>query len=263
MKTVKLALMTILVAATFAGQANAYSVTIDDSYIGTGTTGNYPYYETKDIIGSATIFDVQKMVVTFDSSNRLSTVDIHTSYVKPLLDVGASGTKLGDLFVSTNGYGTTDMLNDSMTTGEQWEYALVLNHHDFGSSLPVSRTIGLYGVAADRSNIVQSSAPGYIFRENQETGIDTSKGYYLGDIGTWNIDTTASGEYGTLSFELTNTALVDNYLGSAPFGFHWNMTCGNDTIEGGAAAPVPEPSTFILLGAGLLWAGLYRRKAKN
>lgn len=257
MKNLKLACMAILASATFAAQADAYSVTIADSYRGSNKA---------DVIGASTIFDVKQMMINF-SGSRLSSVDISTSYVKPLTDVGTYGTKLGDLFVSTNGYGTTDMALDAMFTGEQWEYALVLSRHDFTGSFPGEhdRTISLYRVAGDRSNIVKSYAPnGYIFRENQETLIDTSKpDYLLGTVGTWDIDNTQTGGYGVLSFELTNTALVDRYLGSGDFGFHWNMTCGNDTIEGGAAAPVPEPSTFVLLGAGLLGAGLYRRSRKN
>ncbi len=255
MNKVKLACMAVLASATFAAQAGAYSVTIADSYRGSNRA---------DVVGDSRIFDVSQMVVSF-SGSRLSSVNISTSYVKPLTDVGASGTMLGDLFISTNGYSTPDMLKDDMTTGEQWEYALVLSQHDFDKYLPDSRIISLYRVAGDRSNIIKSTAPsGYTYRENQETLIDTSKpDYLLGAVGTWNIDNPQMGDYGILSFQLTNTALVDKYLGSGDFGFHWNMTCGNDTIEGGASAPVPEPSTFVLLGAGLLGAGLYRRSRKS
>ena len=41
---------------------------------------------------------------------------------------------------------------------------------------------------------------------------------------------------------------------------HWTMSCGNDAIDGSAPAPVPEPSTSVLLGigSGLLW--LSRRR---
>ncbi|MRR55635.1 MAG: PEP-CTERM sorting domain-containing protein [Deltaproteobacteria bacterium] len=38
------------------------------------------------------------------------------------------------------------------------------------------------------------------------------------------------------------------------------MTCGNDTIEGGASAPVPEPGTLLLLGGGLLGLAFYTKR---
>jgi hypothetical protein len=44
--------------------------------------------------------------------------------------------------------------------------------------------------------------------------------------------------------------------------FHNTMECGNDNLIG-QVAPVPEPSTFVLLGAGLLAAGLYRRNKQK
>ena len=45
------------------------------------------------------------------------------------------------------------------------------------------------------------------------------------------------------------------------FGFHYTMTCGNDVIEGAASAPMPEPGTVFLLGAGLIaMAGFGRKK---
>jgi hypothetical protein len=93
----------------------------------------------------------------------------------------------------------------------------------------------------------------YIYRENQETHINTNLSQYsLGNIGTWGIDSTS----GIITFNIND----NDYLNGSDFGFHWNMTCGNDTIEGGASAPVPEPSTLLLLGGGLLGLAFYGRK---
>ncbi len=45
----------------------------------------------------------------------------------------------------------------------------------------------------------------------------------------------------------------------------WTMSCGNDTIQGSFqdVAPVPEPTTMLLLGAGLLGIGGMRRKKEE
>lgn len=45
-------------------------------------------------------------------------------------------------------------------------------------------------------------------------------------------------------------------------GIHWTMQCGNDVIDvrdDTPFAPVPEPSTFALLGMGMLGAALRRK----
>jgi hypothetical protein len=53
-------------------------------------------------------------------------------------------------------------------------------------------------------------------------------------------------------------------LGFLPSGInyatvHFTMKCGNDNLMG-QFQPVPEPSTFLLLGAGLLGMMIYRRR---
>jgi PEP-CTERM motif len=54
-------------------------------------------------------------------------------------------------------------------------------------------------------------------------------------------------------------ALAD--LGSfTDLGLSWNMTCGNDTIQGDYS--VPEPGTIGLLSLGLLGVGFASRRRK-
>ncbi|MGA7827251.1 MAG: PEP-CTERM sorting domain-containing protein [Geobacteraceae bacterium] len=233
----------------FAGALAAHAYTIDDTYIGANPSGFYPQWETADVIGPASVFQIHGMDISI-TGNQLSSVKIYTEYVKPLSDIGASGTQLGDLFISTNGYTSGASTSDTWQTGEKWEYALVFDNHLPTSS---SGTINLYkvayGVSGGQGNILLTNnfkQPDWaVYRECQETRINTQlTDYYLGNIGTWGIDSTN----GILSFDITG----NGWLKATDFGFHWNMTCGNDTIEGGASAPVPEPSTLLLLGSGLL-----------
>jgi PEP-CTERM motif len=62
---------------------------------------------------------------------------------------------------------------------------------------------------------------------------------------------------GSPQFEIEwmDVAKVEN------LGFHWTMTCSNDVIEG-AADPVPEPATMLMLGTGLVGLAGFGRKQK-
>jgi hypothetical protein len=255
----KLALITVIAVITvaaFIGQAQAY--TINDNYIGANPTGNYPQWETADVIGEANIFQISGMNVGFQGT-KLSTVQIYTNYVKPISNIGAFGTQLGDLFISTNGYTSGDSKTDTWNTGEKWEYALVFDNHDpnsYNGNLALYKVnYGVNGNIRLTNEFKQSNWA--VFREQQETRINTNfSSAFLGQIGSWDIDSVN----GIITFNIND----NDYLTGTDFGFHWNMTCGNDTIEGGVSAPpVPEPSTFVLLGAGLLGAGLIRRKMRK
>lgn len=77
----------------------------------------------------------------------------------------------------------------------------------------------------------------------------------------WNNSTYNDAHY-AVSFDLSSI-FADGNLYGKDFYTHFTMGCGNDNLIGHGTAPVPEPSTFLLLGAGLLGAGMYRRRNRK
>ena len=73
---------------------------------------------------------------------------------------------------------------------------------------------------------------------------------------------TMTDDYGNLSYYLEGHIGL-SALGlsdfNTPIASNFTMYCGNDS-GGTTAAPVPEPTTMILLGTGLLGIGIFSRK---
>ncbi|MBI5558620.1 MAG: PEP-CTERM sorting domain-containing protein [Deltaproteobacteria bacterium] len=68
-------------------------------------------------------------------------------------------------------------------------------------------------------------------------------------------DSTLDSYWRTFSFDITS---IGNFVA---LDAHWTMSCGNDAIDGHAAAPIPEPATMLLFGTGIAGlAGLQRRR---
>lgn len=233
----------ILAAGLGLATANAQAapIVIQDTYIGgTPTNANW---NGKDVIGKADLFDISRMEVSFLSANTLL-VDIYSRYLN---NIGAYGTQLGDLFLSTNGY---------QGDGEVWEYALKLDTY-LPNSGTFSGTLSLYNVL--EANIVPSTAlPGYIYRAGQEVQYNPAGQTALA-TGTWSLNN-IGGAIDTDDF-LRFTVTYD-FGNVSTYGLHWGMTCGNDVIEG--AAPVPEPPAMLLFGMGLIGLrGVLRRTLRN
>jgi hypothetical protein len=66
---------------------------------------------------------------------------------------------------------------------------------------------------------------------------------------------------GSSTYDFSSIGGLD--LGDKNIIVGWEMTCANDVIYEQVNNPAPEPSTFILLGAGLLGAVLARRKFRT
>lgn len=223
---------------------------IDDHFIGEGyqyveqhrpdLLSQEPAYQYADIISWQywDSFDIYGMDVSV--KDNLMTVNINTNYT-PGIVPGTDNitTTYGDLFISSNGWAP-----DS----EVWEYVFdvdtgnLYDIHDAQDQILLSNDV--YGEPFG----VQT------YRHGQEVVIDPRG---LTAIGSGSAQ--KSGDYYSLTFDISNLNLVAGMT----LGFHWTMGCANDVIEGAIQAGVPEPSTMLLLGSGILLIFCLTRNKKE
>jgi hypothetical protein len=230
---------------------------ISDNYIGADAHGR------GDVIGDKDIFEIFEAEV-YRSGNDLY-VNIITNFaghagVFDCFTPDGNGIGYGDLFLSTSWdpYGTApDYNDDDHSNGTLWTYGFSLDDRwdDNGGD---GWLYSLNGDSNDANALLSEDfLDGGIFRNGQEAAVDTLSGNaaYTGLEGTWGVD----GDENLVSFviDITGTGLET----SDQIAFHWGMTCMNDTIEG--SAPVPEPTTMLLTGFGLLGMGIYYRARKS
>jgi hypothetical protein len=100
---------------------------------------------------------------------------------------------------------------------------------------------------------------------------DNGATFYLNDPDSSPISTIGETGYGTLTYFTINSGFVagENWLMFEVTNDPWGSDPGiNPTgllvnINSATANPVPEPTTILLLGAGLIGIGFMRRRAKN
>lgn len=250
-------LIGLIVGLLWASSASAAPIVINDAYWG-GSDNGYG-----DVIGDTSKFNISQLAVTQTGSQFV--FDFSTSFAGQSGNlfqsntVGNTGIVYGDLFLASawNPYGTAanNYKFDNANNGTVWSYGLVLSDRDGNAGGTVS-LYALNGTNSENAILSDEVMKGNaVWRNGQEVLVDTGSNTtnYLGDIGFW----TVGGGLVSLNVNLSLT----NLLSSDTMAFHWDMTCGNDVIEGEFnVASVPESGSWALLLVGLL--GLARRRMK-
>ena len=258
----------------FSASAFASPMTITDEYWG-GDRHSYT-----DVIGSAAKFDIQSMWVDIDASTKVMTVDISTNFGSasgglgsftsltntPLS--GSQGIGFGDLFLSSTGWnpdtrGTMHEFDnhdsdlDSGGSTTKWDYGVSLANRWNGAG-SAATLYKLNGATNDDNTFLSDDfLSGGTFRNGQEVAVDTASSNTVALTNAASM--TASAGHVVFTLDLTGTDLENIAL----YGLHWNMTCGNDTIEGEYDYPVPEPTSLAIMLLGLACIGgasIRRRK---
>jgi PEP-CTERM motif len=218
--------------------------TITDNYWGADNHG------WGDVIGDPKIFDVDHLDVISDGDALK--VKVFTKF-KESKTAWYKNIKYGDLFISNNGWnpaGTAanHYITDKFGNGEAWEYVFDTDMNKLYGGKFAIKTSNQEGVSGT-------------FRNGQETRRKTGGTKILEN----KVIVAQEGLWNTLLYTLSFSAIGLDYRGAYDLGFKWNMTCGNDSIEGGISRvpgnEVPEPGSLLLLSLGLIGFAIRRNKA--
>jgi len=221
----------------------AYTYTLPDNTLVEKSNGGYA-----DVIGDPAVFDIYG--IDYGWSGSSLSFSIYTNYPEGGKLVGDWDTRPGHFAIDANG-------------DYSFEYALVLSNNDFDGKTKGS----WYSVQSWHQAThyyPQGSQWTYIhglYPVTVNDGVipEDGSGKSLDPLSVnWVANTEKQGTY------RINFAVPANYLGLNPGdsigGVRWAVaTCANDVIS----SPVPEPTTLLLLGSGLLGLAAVGVRKKN
>ena len=252
-----------LLAALMSAPAQA-SYILQDTYFGGVDTWHYP----SDVIGDPNTFNITSATIGRVNGGNTLQVTINTDYAGKPGTAAADGTGYGALFITPGTTAWTPQgtgpgyYTDTYQPGD-WMYAATIPLAPNSSSgagglyLTSGGSIVMSHVGSHYQTYPLDPTSPYYFRADQAVQF-TPGGAQSASAGT------------SESWLIGNDAITffinDNGLLGDDFALSWAMTCANDIIQGQIDLPpqphvnVPEPSTWSLLLAGVLFAAHRRAR---
>lgn len=174
----------------------------------------------------------------------------------------------GDLFISTDSvYGSpikdivTGDGQKNVTNNFGYEYALAIDWNTLTFKtykLDTADTTTTVYYALNETGLATSN-PWKYYSGGEDRNITGSVAYFNNVTDSGFSGMSDSSKHYAVQIDLTDVFADANLYGK-DFYTHFTMGCGNDNLIGHGVAPVPEPSTILLFGAGLAGLALARRR---